>query len=93
MVRVGGLQYSCNPLGTIGNRIGDLRLNGKPIDASKKYKVAGWAPVAEEAKTAGNKMVWEVVETWLKARGGKVSPRKLNAPKITGGLPNPGYVG
>jgi len=48
--------------------------------------------VAEEAKGAGNPMVWDVVETWLKARGGKVSARKLNAPKITGGLPNPGYA-
>ena len=93
MVRVGGLQYSCNPLGTMGGRIGDMRLNGKPVEAGKKYKVAGWAPVAEEAKSAGNKMVWDVVETWLKARGGKVAPRQLNAPKITGGLPNPGYAG
>jgi sulfur-oxidizing protein SoxB len=92
MVRVGGLQYSCNPLATMGRRIDDMRLHGKPIEAGKKYKVAGWAPVAEEAKSAGNPQVWDVVETWLKARGGKVSARKLNAPKITGGLPNPGYV-
>jgi sulfur-oxidizing protein SoxB len=48
--------------------------------------------VAEEAKSAGNPMVWEVVETWLKARGGKVSARKLNAPKVIGALPNPGYA-
>jgi sulfur-oxidizing protein SoxB len=92
MVRVGGLQYSCNPLAGMGKRIDDMRLNGKPIEAGKKYKVAGWAPVAEEAKGAGNPLVWDVVETWLKARGGKVSARKLNAPKITGGLPNPGYA-
>jgi sulfur-oxidizing protein SoxB len=92
MVRVGGLQYSCNPLASMGGRIGDMRLNGKLLEAGKKYKVAGWAPVAEEAKTAGNPMVWDVVETWLKARGGKVSARKLNAPKITGGLSNPGYA-
>jgi sulfur-oxidizing protein SoxB len=48
--------------------------------------------VAEEASKAGNPLVWDVVETWLKARGGKVSARKLNTPTITGGLPNPGYV-
>jgi sulfur-oxidizing protein SoxB len=92
MVRVGGLQYSCSPRESMGKRISDLRLNGKPIEADKKYKVAGWAPVAEEAKNAGNKMMWEVVETWLAARGGKVSARKLNAPKIIGALPNPGYA-
>ena len=33
------------------------------------------------------------LDQWLKARGGKVSPRQLNAPKLTGGLPNPGYAG
>jgi sulfur-oxidizing protein SoxB len=91
MVRVGGLEYSCNPVGTMGNRINDMRLKGKPIEAGTKYKVAGWAPVAEEARSAGNPMVWDVVETWLKARGGKVSARKINTPRITGGLPNPGF--
>ncbi|HEX9718293.1 MAG TPA: thiosulfohydrolase SoxB, partial [Ramlibacter sp.] len=92
MVRVGGLEYSCNPLGAMGKRIGDMRLNGKPIEPSRQYKVAGWAPVAEEARTAGNKPVWELVEQWLKARGGVVTPRKVNMPRLTGGVPNPGYA-
>ena len=92
MVRVGGLTYSCNPLESMGKRIYDMRLNGKLIEADKSYKVAGWAPVAEEARNAGNKQVWDVVETWLKARGGKISPRKLNMPKVDGVLPNPGYA-
>jgi S-sulfosulfanyl-L-cysteine sulfohydrolase len=92
MVRVGGLQYSCNPLAAMGSRITDIRLKGKPIEAAKKYKVAGWAPVAEEAKSANNPLVWDVVEKWLKASGGRVAPRKLNTPTLTGGLPNPGYA-
>ncbi len=92
MVRVGGLQYSCDPTAAMGKRIDDMRLAGKPIEAGKKYKVAGWAPVAEEASTQGNKMVWDVVETWLKSKGGKVSARKLNAPKLSGVKPNPGYI-
>ena len=92
MVRVGGLEYSCNPLASMGQRIDDLRLNGKPLEASRKYKVAGWAPVAEEARTApGNKPVWDVVEQWLKARGGKIQPLKVNMPRLTSALPNPGY--
>ncbi len=94
MVRVGGLTYACNPLESMGKRITDMRLKGEPIDADKTYKVAGWAPVAEDAAKAGHPMVWELVEQWLKARGGKVSARKLNEPKLTGGiLPNPGYAG
>lgn len=92
MVRVGGLQYSCNPLAGMGKRIDEMRLNGNLIEADKKYKVAGWAPVAEEAKAAGGKMVWEVAEQWLKASGGKVSQRRLNSPKLTGVLPNPGVI-
>jgi sulfur-oxidizing protein SoxB len=92
MVRVGGLEYTCDPTAKMGSRIQDMRLNGKPIDASRTYKVAGWAPVAEEAAHAGNKPVWEVVEQWLKARGGKVAPRKVNMPRLAGGLPNPGYA-
>jgi sulfur-oxidizing protein SoxB len=92
MVRVGGLQFSCDPTATMGRRIGNMRLKGKPIDAGKKYKVAGWAPVAEEARQQNLPMVWDLVEKWLKAQGGRVKPRQLNAPHITGGLPNPGYA-
>ena len=92
MVRVGGLEYTCKPAGDMGGRIDDMRLNGKPIEAGKKYKVAGWAPVAEEARTAGNPMVWDVVESWLKSTGGKVAPRKINTPKLEGVKPNPGYA-
>jgi sulfur-oxidizing protein SoxB len=91
MVRVGGLQYSCNPTAGAGRRIEDMRLNGKVIEAGKTYKVAGWAPVSEEAARAGNRPVWELVEQWLQARGGKVTPRQVNVPRLTGALPNPGY--
>jgi sulfur-oxidizing protein SoxB len=92
MVRVGGLQFSCDPTAAAGRRINDMRLKGQPLEASKRYKVAGWAPVSEEATRQNLKPVWEVVEQWLKARGGRVSPRQLNTPRLTGGLPNPGYL-
>ena len=92
MVRVGGLTYACSPTESMGKRISDMRLKGQLIDPNKAYKVAGWAPVAEDAAKAGNPMVWDLVEQWLKARGGKVAPRRLNSPKLNGVLPNPGYV-
>jgi sulfur-oxidizing protein SoxB len=92
MVRVGGMTYRCNPLAAMGQRIDEMRLDGKPIEADKKYRVAGWAPVSEEARNAGLKPVWELVETWLRARGGKVSARKLNVPTLSAVLPNPGYA-
>ncbi len=36
----------------MGARIKSMTLNGRPIEAGKRYKVAGWAPVAEEALAA-----------------------------------------
>ena len=93
MVRVGGLSYTCTPAEKMGGRIGDMRLKGKPIEADKKYKVAGWAPVAEEARTApGVKPVWDVVESWLKAQRGHIKPRDVNTPKLVGVQGNPGLV-
>ncbi|WP_088279884.1 thiosulfohydrolase SoxB [Ideonella sp. A 288] len=94
MVRVGGLTYTMTPGEAMGRRIGDLRLAGKAIEAGKTYKVAGWAPVAEEARTApGNRPVWELVETWLKAQGGRVKPRRINTPRLLGVAGNPGLAG
>ncbi|HUG20971.1 thiosulfohydrolase SoxB [Piscinibacter sp.] len=93
MVRVGGLAYTCDPAQKMGSRISDMRLDGKPLEAGKTYKVAGWAPVAEEAKNLpGVKPVWEHVETWLKAQGGRVAPRRLNTPRLVGLHGNPGIA-
>ncbi|MGC7405610.1 thiosulfohydrolase SoxB [Pandoraea pneumonica] len=65
MVRVGGMDYTIDPMAPMGQRITDMRLNGKPIDASKTYKVAGWAPVAEGAQ---GEPVWDVVARYLRAQ-------------------------
>jgi S-sulfosulfanyl-L-cysteine sulfohydrolase len=93
MVRVGGLAYTCDPSQKMGSRISDLRLGGRALEAGKNYRVAGWAPVAEEARSLpGAKPVWEVVETWLAAQGGRVKPRKLNTPKLVGVAGNPGLA-
>ena len=93
MVRVGGLAYTMTPGEKMGSRIGNLQLKGRPIDAGKKYKVAGWAPVAEEAKSLpGVKPVWEHVETWLKAQGGRVKPRQINTPTLSVVQGNPGIA-
>ena len=93
MVRVGGLSYAMNPGAAMGQRITDMRLRGKLIEADKTYKVAGWAPVAESAKTApGVKPVWEHVEAWLKSQGGRVKPRHINTPSLTGMKGNPGMT-
>jgi sulfur-oxidizing protein SoxB len=91
MVRVGGLQYTCQPNEGIGRRISNLWLHGKPLDANKTYKVAGWAPVAEEAKNKKLKPVWELIEQWLKSQNGRIKEPLVNTPQLTGVLPNAGY--
>jgi sulfur-oxidizing protein SoxB len=91
MVRVGGLQYTIDPAETAGKRITDMRLNGKAIEANKTYKVAGWAPVSEEAKNAGGEAIWDVIERHL--RDVKVVKAvKLNEPIIKGVKGNPGMA-
>ncbi|HEV6967690.1 thiosulfohydrolase SoxB [Roseateles sp.] len=93
MVRVGGLAYTMRPNEAMGSRIADMRLNGKPVEADKRYKVAGWAPVAEDAKSApGVKPVWEHVEAWLRHQGGRVKPRTINTPRLVAMQGNPGLL-
>ncbi len=92
MVRVGGLQFTCDPTAPMGRRISDMRLKGQLIDPNKTYKVAGWAPVAESARSQQLPMVWDVVEQWLRAQGGRIPTRQLQTPRIAGGLPNPGVA-
>jgi sulfur-oxidizing protein SoxB len=91
MVRVGGMQYTIDPAASAGKRISDMRLNGKDINPSKTYKVAGWAPVSEDAKNAGGEAIWDVMERHL--RDVKVVKAvKLNEPIIKGVKNNPGMV-
>jgi S-sulfosulfanyl-L-cysteine sulfohydrolase len=88
MVRVGGLTYACAPNATMGSRISDLRLDGKPLVPTKQYKVAGWAPRADGA---GGAAVWEVVEMWLK-HNRTIVPRRPNLPRLIGVEGNPGVA-
>jgi S-sulfosulfanyl-L-cysteine sulfohydrolase len=93
MVRTGGLQYTLAPGAAMGARITDMRLAGKPVDADKTYRVAGWAPVGEEAARAGSKPIWDVVEGWLKNQSaGRVSQRRVNTPNLQGVQTNAGLM-
>jgi sulfur-oxidizing protein SoxB len=91
MVRVGGLQYTIDPKAGMGKRITDMRLAGKPLEAGKTYKVAGWAPVAEEAREAGGAPIWDVMAQWLRSTK-EVSARPLNLPRVRGMDRNPGIA-
>jgi sulfur-oxidizing protein SoxB len=89
MVRVGGMKYAIDPKAAMGSRITRMELNGQPIDADKTYKVAGWAPVSEEARAAGGEPIWDLVARYLRAQK-TIPPRTLNLPVIEGMQGNPG---
>jgi len=88
MVRVGGMQYTMTPNAPMGQRINNMMLKGKPIEASKTYKVAGWASVQEGAK---GEPIWDVVSGYLRDRK-VVKGVKINTPRIVGMQGNPGLA-
>jgi len=91
MVRVGGLSYAIAPNAAMGKRITSMSLRGKPIEAAKTYKVAGWAPVSEESRAAGGEPIWDVVARYLRAKK-TIAPLTLNLPKVDGVAGNPGIA-
>jgi sulfur-oxidizing protein SoxB len=88
MVRIGGMTYACEPGAPMGRRIQDMRIGGKPVEADKSYKVAGWASVAQNAS---GEPIWDLVARWLRDRK-TVTPRRLNAPKLVGTAGDPGVA-
>jgi len=89
MVRVGGLRYAINPSAPIGERLSDFELNGKPIDPSKTYKVAGWASVNPQPDDLPD--IWDVVAEYLRDQK-VIRDVVANVPKVKGIETNPGFV-
>jgi sulfur-oxidizing protein SoxB len=87
MVRVGGFTYSCTPAEAVGRRISDLKLdNGRPVEAGKNYKVAGWASVNEQQGMP----IWDVLAKHLRA--GKTAPLHDADVALRGVDDNPGMT-
>ena len=90
MVRVGGLDYVCDPLADAGKRISAMTLDdGTPVEAAKKYVVAGWATVGAQSP---GEPIWDTVAKYLKSQG-TVKIKKLNTPKLLNVAGNPGISG
>lgn len=87
MVRLGGVNFACDPTAKMDGRISELTLdNGKSIEASKNYKVAGWATVGSQSTGAP---IWDVVAEYLKAKK-TIKVDKVNTPKLRNVAGNPG---
>lgn len=79
MVRVGGLDYVCDPIAEFGSRITNMTLDdGTAVEAEKHYKVAGWATVNAQAEGAP---IWDVVSNYLRDKK-EFSIEKMNTPKL-----------
>jgi sulfur-oxidizing protein SoxB len=91
MVRVGGLRYSCDPRAKMGARISEMSLGGKPLEAAKTYKVAGWAPVSEAARAAGGEPIWDLMARYLRDRK-VIKPLRLELPRLIGVEGNAGIA-
>ena len=86
MVRVAGLSYALAPGARMGSRISDLRVKGEPLAGTKRYKVAGWAPVGEGIT---GEPIWDVVSRHLRAVK-TVPPLAASRPRFIGVKDNPG---
>ena len=89
MVRVGGLDYVCDPTEAFGKRISEMTLdNGRKVEAGKKYRVTGWATVGSKSPGPA---VWDVVADYLRLQ--KVAKiDKINTPKLKNIGDNPGLM-
>ncbi len=86
MVRVGGMSYAIAPNNRIGARISDMRIGAKPIEAGRRYKVAGWAPVTPGAS---GEPIWDLASRYLRSRK-TLPPLEANRPRLIGVEGNPG---
>ena len=89
MVRVGGLTYTIDPAATIGHRISQLEISGKPLDAAKVYRVAGWASVNPQPDELPN--IWDVVSEYLEDTK-VIRDVASNLPRVIGINNNPGII-
>ncbi len=89
MVRVGGLDYVCDPTQEMGKRISDMTLDdGTKVEADKTYVVSGWATVGSQSP---GRPIWEVVSDYLRLQQ-TVKIEKLNTPKLVNVAGNPGIA-
>ena len=88
MVRIGGLRYAIDPTAARNQRISDMELNGKSIQANKNYTVAAWAGLEKDQQ--GPK-IWDVVAEYLR-HNKVITLNDLNLPNIKNVQNNQGIV-
>jgi sulfur-oxidizing protein SoxB len=73
MVRVGGMTYTIDPGRTMGRRLGDVQVGGRPLEPARRYRATGWASLGE----ADGPPAWEVVADHLRGlKRVRLDPRR-----------------
>ncbi len=73
MLRVGGLSYTIDPRQSMGRRIGEIKVGGRPLVLDRRYKTASWASPGPEAP---GPPAFDVVADHLRSLGRvKLDPR------------------
>ena len=90
MVRTSGVSYTIDPTKSFGKRITNLRStkDGKLIEASKMYNVAGWSTVNS---VSTGEPVWETTEAYLRDIK-HVKNLKVDTPEMINVKGNPGII-
>jgi S-sulfosulfanyl-L-cysteine sulfohydrolase len=88
MVRVGGMDYACEPAAAAGSRISEMTLeDGTSVETGKRYRVAGWASLEPQSA----KPVSEVVAAYLRSEK-TVRLARRNRVLLKGVAGNPGIA-
>ena len=77
MVRVGGLSYAIDPRKSMGGRISEIKVGGKPLAQHRRYKAASWASPGPEM--AGPPIFDVVAEHLRELKRVRLDPR----PRVT----------
>ena len=81
--------FSCAPNDAAGSRISDMTLDeGRPVEAGKTYRVAGWASVNPQ----NGAPLSAVVEKYLGANK-TLTIKRANRVTLKGVANNPGIIG
>ena len=93
MVRIGGLDFTIDPVGELYGRISNVKLdNGKILEPDEDYTVAGWALVS---RIPEGRLMWDVVRDYIinnRDDDNVLRLEKINYPELVGVSDNPGIA-
>lgn len=81
MARLLGVTYDCHVNNEIFDRLHNVKVNGRPLDPNRKYKVSAWGGNlyrAGENLRPGHAPVYDVVADYIRRKGKVSAPARPN---------------